>query len=116
MPNDKDKTVSRKIHLDMELEFFEVPPCGDVLVLGRHAPVGPKSAQKMMDTICPGLFELIIIDDETIEALIIKRQLLLMADKQTIVDAVLEETGAFMSQQLMIKIKCGIKILVSKSI
>lgn len=100
----------------MELAVFDVPPCGDILVLAKHAPVGPKAAQKMMDTICPGLFELVEIDDDIVEALIVKRQLFLMADKQSIVNAVLEEAKTFMSPQLMLKVTCNIKIMVSKSI
>ncbi len=116
MQNDKELTKSRKVYLDMEISVFNVPPCGDVLVLAKHAPVGPKAAQKMMDTICPELFELVEIDDDIVEALIVKRQLFLMADKQSIVNAVLEETKTFMAPQLMVKVDLDIKIMVSKSI
>ncbi len=116
MQNNKDSMKSRKVHLDMEISLFNVPPCGDVLVLAKHAPVGPKAAKKMMDTICPGLFELVEIEDDIVEALIVKRQLFLMADKQSIVKAVLDETKAFISPQLMVKVDLDIKIAVSKSI
>ena len=116
MPDNNEVIKPRRTHLDMKISIFDVPPCGDVLVLAKHAPVGPKAAQKMMDTICPGLFELVEIDDDIIEALIVKRQLFLMADKQSIVSAILEETKIFMSPQLMAKIEVDIKILVSKTI
>lgn len=43
MPNDKESIPSRKIHLDMELAVFNVPPCGDVLVLAKACTCWPKS-------------------------------------------------------------------------
>jgi len=56
----------------MELATFEIPPAGDVLVLGKRAPIGQQAAKKMRDTVAPGQFELVQPEDDLIDAIQIK--------------------------------------------
>ena len=114
--SDLEKKASRKITMGMEIELFDFPPFEDALVLAKQSPVGPKAAKKMMDTLCPNSYELITVNDEIVEAMIIKKQLLQMAEEQKIVDSILEEVRPYVSIQTIIKVKCNIKISVIKSL
>lgn len=114
--SNKSITKSRKINLDMEFAVFDFPPCGDILILAKQAPVGPKAAERMLESACPGLFELVEIEDDTVEAFIVKRQLFRMIDKSSLIQIILDEVKCFVSPQSMIRVRCDLKIMVSKSI
>ncbi len=110
------KKISKKFTVNMDVEVFDCPPCGDILVLGSNAAIGPKAAEKMLETLCPGIFEVIKIDNKVIEAMVVKKQLCMMVDKETIVDSVLEEIEPFVSAQTMLRVKYNIKVSVSKTL
>ncbi len=107
---------SRKALVDLELSTFEIPPSGDILVLGKRCPIGQQAAKKMLDTVAPGQFELINVEDDLIEALLVKKYLFLRANKERLVNAVVEESKAIMGQDCMIRIRCEISVTVKREI
>ena len=107
---------SRKALIDLELSTFEIPPSGDILALGKRCPIGQQAAKKMLDTVAPGQFELIDLEDDLIEALLVKEYLFLRANKEKLVNAVVEEAKAIMGQECMIRIRCEISVTVKREI
>lgn len=106
----------RKIMLDMTLSTFEIPPAGEILVLAKRCPIGPQAAKKMLDTVAPGQFELVQLENDLIEAMFVKKYLFLMADKESLIEAIIEESGTIMSPQSMITIKCDVTVTVRRVI
>ena len=54
----RNKRVKSAI-ISMELSTFEIPPSGDILVLGKTCPIGPQASKRMLDTVAPNQFELV---------------------------------------------------------
>ena len=109
----------RKALVNLELSTFEIPPAGDILVLGKRCPIGPEAAKKMLDIVMPDQFEYLHPEDDLddlIEAIFVKKYLLLRADKKRLVDAILEESKAIMGPVCMIRIKCEISVTVKREI
>jgi len=106
----------RKIMLDMTLSTFEIPPAGEILVLAKHSPIGPQAAKRMLDTVAPGQFELVQLENDLIEAMLVKKYLFLRADKESLIEAIIEESGTIMSPQCMITIKCDVTVAVRRVI
>ena len=100
----------------MELSTFHIPPCGEILVLGKRAPVGPEGAKRMLDSVSPGQFEVIKVEDAMVEAILIKAYLFKRADKKALIAAVLEEASAIMSEDCMLRIKCDVLVSVKRAL
>jgi hypothetical protein len=107
---------SRKALVNLELSTFEIPPSGDILVLGKRCPIGPEAAKRMLDSVMPDQFEYLHLEDDLIEAIFVKKYLFLRADKKRLVDTILEEAKAFMGPACMIRIKCEISLMVKREL
>ena len=107
---------SRKTLLNIELSTFDIPPSGDILVLGKRAAIGPQAGKKMLDTVAPDQFELIQPKDDLIGGILIRKDLFLMADKDSLIKALVEEGKAVMSDDSMIRVRCDIAVTVTREI
>lgn len=107
---------SKKALLNMELSTFPIPPSAEVLVLAKRCPIGAQAAKRMLETVAPGQFELILLQDDLIEGILIKKYLFLRADKDSLIKAITEESKAIMSDQCMITIKIEITLRVQREI
>ncbi|MCJ7514449.1 MAG: hypothetical protein MUO89_00540 [Dehalococcoidia bacterium] len=112
----KANETSRKAVLNMELATFGIPPAGEILVLTKRCPIGPKAAKSMLDTVAPDQFELIQPEDDLIDGILVKKFLFLRADKEALIEAILQEAKAVMSDQCMITIKCDVTVTVRREI
>jgi len=107
---------SRRASLDMELSTFNIPPSGEILVVGKRSPIGAQAAKGMLDTVAPGQFELIQPDDDLIDGILVKKYLFLRADRERLVKAIVEESKLIMTDESMITIECDIRIAVKREI
>lgn len=112
MENEKKKTSI----VDMELSTFEIPPAGDILVLGKRCPIGPQAAKRMLDTVAPDQFEIVQPEDDLISDIFVKKHLFLRADKEPLIKAIIEEAKAIMGPQCMIRMTCDITVRVKRGI
>ncbi len=113
---EKKSGRSRKALLDMELSTFDIPPSGEILVLGKRCAIGPQAAKRMLDTVAPDQFELVQLGDDMIDAVLVKKHLFSRADKEPLIKAIVEESKAIMTNQCMITIKCDIRVAVKREI
>jgi len=114
MENEKGKL--KKSRIEMELTTFAIPPSGDILILGKNCPIGPQAAKRMLDAVAPDQFELIQLEDETIEGILVKKYLFLRAEREPLIKAVVEEARAIMGTDCMIKIKCEVTVTVNREL
>ena len=115
MPKEKGKK-EKKSTVSLEFSTFDIPPSGDALILGKESPIGAMAAKKMLDTVAPGQFELVKLDDALIDGILIKKYLLSRADKKKLVAFLDEEVRQIMSPNCMITVKCDIKVKVTSTI
>jgi len=106
----------RRALVDMELSTFQIPPSGEVLVVGKRAAIGPKAAERMTDSVTPGQFELVEPEDDLIDGILIKKELLLRADKETLIKTIVEESKPIMTDYSMVTIKCDIRVIVRREL
>lgn len=113
---EKKNRRSKKARIDMELATFKIPPSGDILVLGKNCPIGPQAAKRMLDAVAPNQFELIQLEDETIDAILVRKHLLLRTEKKPLIEAAVEEARAIMGADCIITIKCEVTVTVSRQL
>lgn len=106
----------KKAEITMRLSEFEVPPMQDILIVGKKAPIGLEAARRMIDTMSPEQYEVIKIDHAEIEALVIRKSLMNMVEKDKLISLILEEGGKVASETTIIRAQINIVLQVSKSI
>lgn len=107
---------SKKAEITMRLSEFEMPPMQDVLIVGKNAPIGPEAARRMVDILSPDQYEIIRVDDISVEAIVIRKSLLNILPKDKLVALIMEEGGKIANESMIIKAQINITLQVSKSI
>ena len=107
---------SKRVLLNMDLSTFEIPPAGEVLVLGKRSPIGPEAAKRMLDITAPEEFELIQPEDDVIDGILVKKYLFLRADRESLMKAIMEEAKAILGERDMIHIKCDVTVGIRREL
>jgi hypothetical protein len=107
---------SRKAEIHIRLTEFEMPPMQDVLIVGKKAPIGPEAARCMADILSPDQYEIVKVEHEMIEAVVIRKSLLNMIQREKLVALILEEGEAIASEAMIIKAQLQITLQVIKSV
>ncbi len=106
----------RKSIVDMELSTFEIPPSGDVLILGKRCPIGPEGAKRMLDSVAPDQFECVLLNEENVDAIFCKKHLFLRVEKERLIKAIKEEANAIMGPECMIRMRCDVTVTVKREL
>ncbi len=107
---------SKKAEINMKFCEFEMPPMQDALLVGKKSPLGPESARRMVNILSPDQYEIIKIEHECIEAIVIRKSLINILPKETLVNLIMEEGGKIANEHMIIKAVINITLKVSKSI
>jgi len=112
----KNDIPSRRTMLTMEMSTFELPPSGDILVLAKRCALGPEGAKRMLDSVAPGQFEFVKVDDEIIDAIFCRNNLFLRAEKEALIRVVVEDCKSIMSPQCMIAVQCETIVSIKREL
>lgn len=107
---------TKKAEINMRFSEFEMPPMQDILIVGKHAPIGPEAARRMVDILSPDQYEIVRIEHEYVEAVVARKSLLNMLPKEKLIPIVMGEVGRFANENMIIRAQVNITINVSKSI
>ncbi len=110
------KEGTKKAEINMRFSEFEMPPMQDILLVGKRAPIGPEAARRMVDILSPDQYEIIKIDHENVEAMVVRKSLVNMLPKETLVSIIMEEGGQIANESMIIRAQINITLNVSKSI
>ncbi len=106
----------KKAEISMRFSEFEMPPMQDVLIVGKRAPIGPEAARRMVDILSPDQYEIIRIEHECVEAIVARKSILNMIQKDKLIAIIMEEGGKVANESMIIKVQINITLHVSKSI
>lgn len=107
---------SRKAEIVMRISEFEMPPMQDALIVGRKAPIGPEAARRMVEILSPGQYEIIQVEHSVIEAVVLRKSLTNMIDKERLINLILDEGGKVANDSTIIKAHISIELEVSRTI
>ncbi|MFH1761340.1 MAG: hypothetical protein ABIA63_09600 [bacterium] len=100
--------------MSLEISTFKFPVLDEILVFAKKCPLKALAVKEMLNTIAPGQFEFIKIKDNLLDALLIRKYLLLRMEKETLVESVAEEARQFMDKKCIVSIKCNINVTVNR--
>lgn len=78
-------SVHRKAHLSARISEYAVPPIKDMLVLGKHAPIGCIAMCRALELLIKTPFEHIEIEDEVISDILVRQPLLRRVSKEELI-------------------------------
>lgn len=110
----KRESIIRKAVINLRLSEFEFPPMQDVLLIGKKSPIGSESARRMSDALSPGQYEIVDLEHALFEAVIVKKALLTIIPRDTLLNIVLEEGSRIASNNMVIKVNVNVVINVNK--
>lgn len=114
--NINKKYSTRKALLNMRFTEFDLPPMQDVLLIGKRAPIGPEAVQRMIEALAPQQYELIILQDNHIEAVAVKITLYNLIGRDILIKSIVEEANRITDDKSLVKAKLDITITVSKEV
>lgn len=105
---------TRKGEIALRLSEFEFPPMQDVLLVGRRAPIGPEAVRRMVDALSPEQYEIIRLDHPLFEAVVVKKSLLRLLPRETLLPIILEEGERVATENTIVKVQVNVVIHVSR--
>ena len=105
--------MEQQILGQLEICSFKIPPCQDIIAIGKQAPVGKHGVQIMLDAIAPDLFLTIELKHPTIEVLIIRKTLIKLFGKEHLVKLVVKEIECLMDETAVLNIGLNGRLIKS---
>ncbi|SKC35513.1 hypothetical protein [Maledivibacter halophilus] len=106
----------KRAEITMSLSEFEIPPMQDALIVGKNAPIGPEAARRMVDILSPNQYNIIRVEHSTIEAIVIRKNLMNMLEKEKLIEIILDEGEKVADDSTIIKAQLNVVLHVSKSV
>ncbi|GAA4855988.1 hypothetical protein GCM10023310_38890 [Paenibacillus vulneris] len=107
---------SRRASLSMKLTEFEVPPMQDLLIIGRGAPIGPEAVRRMAEALSPEQFSILKVDHPKVEAVLLRKSLMEMLDKQQLLEIILGEADRLINESMVLKAELNITISIQREV
>lgn len=107
---------SRSVSLSLNITEFEMPPMQDLLIIGKKAPIGPQAVRRMADALSPEQFEIIPVEHAKIQAILLRKSLLEMIDRNTLIQIAIEETERIFNEYMVLRSEVKIAIKVNREV
>ena len=107
---DKDSQVLAQF----EICVFKIPPCQDVIAIGRRAPIGKHAVEIMLEAIAPEIFQAVALQHPTIEVLVVRKAHVNLFGKDRLVQMVVREIEGLMDETAVLNI--GLNARLTKSV
>ncbi len=105
-----------KISLKLNLTEFEMPPMRDALVIAHDAPIGTEAATRMLDAISPEEFVVVRVEDEAVEAIVIRQSLLRSVPMDMLIGTILDHSRGLIRHQPLLKVRIDVAYMTEKTL
>jgi hypothetical protein len=106
----------RRAEIHIRFSEFEFPPLQDVLLVGKRAPIGPEAVRRVAEGLSPQQYEIIEVEHEAIEAVVLRRDLFKLINREKLLEYILSEGGQIVSPTMVVKAQLNITILVNGAV
>ncbi|MFC0596557.1 hypothetical protein ACFFFP_10345, partial [Thermus composti] len=106
----------RQLELRLSGQLFEIPLLWDVLLIGRHAPIGPEAARRMAESLAPGQFTLLKVEKGPVEALLVRKNLLQALEPKALEEVLLEELAPLLSEEQVVRAQVEVVLYTGRTI
>jgi len=99
-----------KFTISLSFEGISLPPFQDILILGKKCPQGKHGVMKCFNLLAPDGFEMVELDDETVEAVLLSKRILKRLPAEKIIDILRTRVFPRITRGEIIKVDFNIKM------
>lgn len=99
-----------KFSISLSFEEVKLPPFRDMLVLGKRCPHGKAGVSQCLNLLAPEAFEMVEIDDPTVEAVLINKRILKRMPVENIVEVLKEKVFPYITPGEVVRIDFNVRI------
>jgi hypothetical protein len=99
-----------KHFIQTRIKEFILPPFRDGLILGKNAPIGCKAMRQALELLVATPFEHIEVEDDIIQDIIVRRNLLKRISEDKLLAFVLKNIKPLMSEEEILYLELDIEV------
>lgn len=107
-------TIERKTHISAQVGEYAIPPLKDMLVLGKHAPIGCIAMRRAIELLVTATYEHLEIEDDVISDILVRQHLLKRVSKAGLINFVLTHVKPLMSVDEVMHASVDVKVFLSE--
>lgn len=106
--------IQRKAHINARISEYAVPPIRDMLVLGKHAPIGCIAMRRALELLIKTPFEHIELDnDDVISDILIRSPLLRRISREDLISFVLSHIKPLLGPEEVLHVEIDIDVFLT---
>ena len=110
----REKTImskdKMKFSVSLDFESISLPPFKDILILGKKCNQGKIGVSRCLDLLAPDNFQLVELDDETVEAIFVNKKILNRMPKGKVIEILKEQVFPYITKEEIIKVDFTVRI------
>ena len=112
------QATPRNVSIVARFASFDLPPVRDVVLLGRKAAIGPRAFHDALERLLPGVYELVPVEHEVVEAMLVRRDKLRALKVEELLEVLLPQASGLMdadgSVHATLEVEVAIKMELSR--
>ncbi len=96
--------------IQTRIKEFILPPFRDGLILGKQSPIGSIAMRQALELLVAMPFEHITIEDDIIQDILIRKNLLKRISKDKLIEFVLKTIKPFMSEEEILYLELDVEV------
>jgi hypothetical protein len=99
------------IKVDIRIEEIKLPPCDEILVLGKNSPHGKMGILKSFELFAPNGFDLIEVDHELVEAVFINKRISKKISAEFVLKMLRDRVFPYISEGELLKVDFKVTLI-----
>lgn len=102
----------KRVHVDLRMSRFNLPPVRSALVVGRRSGIGPKALEKALQEMMPGAFRRFDVEHDVVEAILLNEAHLRRLSKDQIIALILRHAEGMLDASETLHVDLDIEVEV----
>ncbi|HEY0268634.1 MAG TPA: hypothetical protein VGC12_05300, partial [Methyloradius sp.] len=106
-------TIQKKVHLNVRISEYAIPPVKDMLVMGRDSAVGCIAMRRAIELLVKAPFEHIeLSDDDIIGDILVRQAILKRVPKDDLIDFVLTHLKPLLGAEEVLQVDVDVDVFL----
>jgi len=101
---------SPRFNVSLSFEGIRFPPFEHILLLGRRCPQGKAGVSKCLNLLAPDKFELVEIDDPTVEAMLVNKTIIKRMPVEKVIEILKTKVFPLITNGEIVKVDFNVTI------
>jgi hypothetical protein len=99
-----------RFSVSLSFESIKFPPFQDIVLLGRRCPQGKAGVSQCLNLLEPDKFDLVEVDDHTVEAILVNKAILKRLPVENVVEVLKDKVFPFVTNGETVQVDFNVRI------